>query len=187
MEFLSQVMEQQEVPKTSPLHLLFLAKFYPEVCINWYLNSICCWLFLDILSISQLNLIWLWKCCWTGRERGAGSRNHPTSFLPSGKVILTKIPFTLYHHHKSRWSSQSWTWRSIAPLRPACSSPAMRFRFWKLQRQTSKFAWCRFMCRLSTATTMRALTNQDYLPMKSCSLKGWAESLSLSLSAERIG
>ena len=23
-------MEQQEVPKTSPLHLLFLAKFYPE-------------------------------------------------------------------------------------------------------------------------------------------------------------
>ena len=26
-----QVMEQQEVPKTSPLHLLFLAKFYPEV------------------------------------------------------------------------------------------------------------------------------------------------------------
>ena len=27
---LVQVMEQQEVPKTSPLHLLFLAKFYPE-------------------------------------------------------------------------------------------------------------------------------------------------------------
>ena len=34
MEFLLQVMEQQEVPKTSPLHLLFLAKFYPEVCIT---------------------------------------------------------------------------------------------------------------------------------------------------------
>ena len=32
--FFSQVMEQQEVPKTSPLHLLFLAKFYPEVCIT---------------------------------------------------------------------------------------------------------------------------------------------------------
>ena len=32
--FFPQVMEQQEVPKTSPLHLLFLAKFYPEVCIT---------------------------------------------------------------------------------------------------------------------------------------------------------
>ena len=32
--FFPQVMEQQEVPKTSPLHLLFLAKFYPEVRIT---------------------------------------------------------------------------------------------------------------------------------------------------------
>ena len=117
--------------------------------------------------ISQLNMLltFIWTSCpcpnltWSDFENVVGQDvseelvqeiTQHLFFLQvkSSWPIHTKC--TLYHHHKSknnietsRWSSQSWTWRSTALPRPACSSPATRFRFW----ETSSPSQCWQSCK----------------------------------------